>query len=425
MKIVYLLESSGLWGGVKSVFEAANRLQDRGHEVTVLSRSPRPTWIELRCGFETVPDFAPEHIPAADFIVGTFWTTVPFAVQSGKGTPVHYCQGFEGGHPEMATHREQIEQIYRLPQTHKLTISPHLTQEVADLFGWQPREIRYAIDHDVMYPREQRDPGRPVRVGLVGPYTTACKDIPAGIEACRLAHQAGLDLQLVRVTNTEPHPAEQQLPFPVEWHVQVEPARMGEIYRSLDVFVGPGRGPEGFYMPAVEAMACGVPTVLTDIPPHRGYGSEQYALFIPVGDACAMAEAIVVAAGHPRVRAELREQGIQVASRYNYTDHIADLEAAFTEFAAISATTPAPANGSDQYAADGLLQFENSDYRGAVASFEKAIDNGLQTSEAYNNLGVALFHCGDEARARACFARALEIDPWYEDAKVNLQEIAS
>lgn len=337
MRIVFLLESTGLWGGVKSALEAANRLADRGHYVTVVSRDRAPGWFDLRCEFATAPHLSPSNIPAADVVVGTFWTTVPHAVAAaaaGSGVPVHYCQGYEGDNPENAAIRPQIEQVYRLTEPRLLTISPHLTRVMQQRFARTAREVRYAVDHSVMFPGELRPAGtRPVRIGLVGPYDIAWKDLPTGLEACQLAQRAGLELQVVRITNTSPHPKEQCLPLSFEWHVQVPPKEMGALYRSMDVFVGSSRGAEeGFFMPAVEAMACGVPCVLTDIPCHRGYAEGPYALFVPPQRPHEMAEALVLATGHPNVRNGLRDQGLEVARRHNFDDHVGDLELAFKEF---------------------------------------------------------------------------------------------
>jgi hypothetical protein len=75
-----------------------------------------------------------------------------------------------------------------------------------------------------------------------------------------------LSFVLVRATNTEPTANELTAPFPIEWHRQVPPASMGNYYRSLDVLMVTSGPEEGFFLPAVEAMACGVPTVLTDVP---------------------------------------------------------------------------------------------------------------------------------------------------------------
>ena len=104
MRIVFLVENAAqLWGGTKVVLEDANRLAARGHEVAVVSNSAAPTWMEIHCEFRTVQSFSPEHIPAADLVVGTFWTTIPHAVRAtssqGSGAAVHFCQGYEGGRP--------------------------------------------------------------------------------------------------------------------------------------------------------------------------------------------------------------------------------------------------------------------------------------------------------------------------------------
>ncbi len=339
MRITWLLEdASQIWGGVKVALEDANWLQEQGHTVTVVSRSAAPSWLPLSCEFQQVSDFQAENLPDADVVIGTFWTTVPWAAAAGpeKGVPVHYCQGYEGDQKENAALRERIESAYRLPGVEHITISDNLTALLRERFGIESRQIVYAIDSSVHYPAPERAPGSPLRVGLVGPYQISWKGLPTGYDACRLAQAAGQDLVLVRATNTTPDVAEHTGDLTIEWHEQVEPSKMGDYYRSLDLFIATSVGPEeGFFLPAIEAMACGVPTVLTDIPCFRSHGSKQigsdrdhYALFVPPNDPAAMAEAIVVAGRVPDVRARLREAGLEVASRYDKDAHGRELERA-------------------------------------------------------------------------------------------------
>ncbi|MFN9755130.1 MAG: glycosyltransferase family 4 protein, partial [Planctomycetota bacterium] len=355
MRITWLLETADqLWGGVKVALEDANWLQRRGHQVTVVSRSGPPAWLRLECAFQRVADFRPENLPDGDVVVGTFWTTVPFAAAAGptKGVPVHFCQGYEGDNPEFAAHRARIEAVYQLPGVRHVTISPHLSRLLRELFGRTPHEVVYAIDHAVHFPGPERAPGSPLRVGLVGPYSVAWKDLPTGYAACRLLQKVGQQFVLVRASNTPPAPDEATSGLPIEWHQQLAPARMGDFYRSLDVLVCTSSGAEeGFFLPAIEAMACGVPTVLTDIPCFREHqprvGHDRYALFVPPKDAQAMAEAIVVAGGLPSVRRTLRDGGIELAAHYHPDRHGQALEAAFAGFVRdAAAATAATAAGS-------------------------------------------------------------------------------
>ena len=82
MRITYLVENATqIWGGVKSVLEDANVLAARGHSVTVLSKTPPPDWLALRCDYRPVTEFAPHEIPESDLVVGTYFTTVPAATR--------------------------------------------------------------------------------------------------------------------------------------------------------------------------------------------------------------------------------------------------------------------------------------------------------------------------------------------------------
>ncbi len=52
--------------------------------------------------------------------------------------------------------------------------------------------------------------------------------------------------------------------------------QMGSVYRSADCFVLPTRG-EGWGMPVIEAMACGLPVIATDWSAHRDFMTEDVA----------------------------------------------------------------------------------------------------------------------------------------------------
>jgi hypothetical protein len=55
---------------------------------------------------------------------------------------------------------------------------------------------------------------------------------------------------------------------------------MARLYPACDCLVHPFRG-EGFGLPAVEAMACGLPVIVTGAGPALDYASDETAFFIP------------------------------------------------------------------------------------------------------------------------------------------------
>jgi glycosyltransferase involved in cell wall biosynthesis len=59
-------------------------------------------------------------------------------------------------------------------------------------------------------------------------------------------------------------------------------AEMARLYCACDALVHPFRG-EGFGLPIVEAMACGLPVIITGAGPALDYASDRTAYFIPRG----------------------------------------------------------------------------------------------------------------------------------------------
>lgn len=439
MRITILLEVADQPSAeVKVALEDANWLSRNGHQVTVVSRSPQPSWMQLDCAFSQVPDFRPEHLPDGDVLVGTHWTTVPWAASAGpaKGAPVHYCQGYEGDRPGSEDVRDRIEAAYRLPGMRHVAASPDLTSMLGNRFGIQAHDIGNFVDADVHKPGPLRRPQSPLRVGLVGSYASAVKDLATGYAACELAHQAGQELVLVRASHEPPTSAEQDLPFEIEWHQDLAPQQMGDLYRSLDVFLGTSKGvEEAFCLPAIEAMACGVPCVLTDIPCFRNHeqqvGHDRYALFVAPKDARAMAEAIVLAGALPDVRATLRGGGVEVAGHYQQQQHGERLESALQEIAAAYAAG-APAAAPTPPTIPQAAPSKRRDLR-LVQPTEPAQAPAQDCATAsLQDLGAALRSAADSAQAAGrledaarslAAARCLDegdLQLWFETARAWL-----
>jgi glycosyltransferase involved in cell wall biosynthesis len=100
----------------------------------------------------------------------------------------------------------------------------------------------------------------------------------------------------------------------------VPPERLVELYAEAEVAVVPSLY-EGFSLPAVEAMACGVPLVTTTggaLPEVVGRDG-QAALTVPPGDPGALAAAILTALDDSSLRARLGAAGrVRVEQRFSW-----------------------------------------------------------------------------------------------------------
>jgi glycosyltransferase-like protein len=116
----------------------------------------------------------------------------------------------------------------------------------------------------------------------------------------------------------------------------VSDAEMEGLYRAADVFALPSVK-EGFGLAVLEALAAGLPTVVSDLDVFATYLADgESALMAPVGDDLALADALVRAAADERLAQRLREGGRAVAERHGWDAAAAAHEAAYERFLAVA-----------------------------------------------------------------------------------------
>lgn len=363
VRIVYLLEGTETWGGVKAVLEQANGLVGSGHRVIVLSKGPGPNWFPLRAEFRQVTAFGPDDIPDADFVIGTYWTTVAPAVAAGRGRAVHFCQGYEGDLYSDGVLRAEVETVYRLPPdlvptpercaslrgeieatyrlpTLKVTVGPHLKALIESRFSQPCIDIGNGIDLSCFTPGSPRSHGGRRRVLVVGPWEWPVKGIPYALEGLRRLRGRRQDLWVVRASQTPQLEPERAMGVVDEYHHGVAPDAMPDLYRGCDLLVGASTEAEGFGLAALEAMACGVPCVLTEIPSYLSFGSgREYAYFVPPRDPIAIADAVDRMLSDPSLWERLRTAGLEVAAGYPIEAAVTRLERALLDSLAGAART--------------------------------------------------------------------------------------
>jgi glycosyltransferase-like protein len=98
----------------------------------------------------------------------------------------------------------------------------------------------------------------------------------------------------------------------------ISDAEILALFHAVDAFVFPSLV-EGFGLVVLEAMACGVPVVVSNIEPFLDYLTAEDAVFVEPSAPLSIA-AGMLAALDPVIAERLRERGPDVASRHSWDD---------------------------------------------------------------------------------------------------------
>jgi len=329
MKIVYLVASSDISGGLRVVLQQAEGLARRGHQVTVVCPDSAPDWYPLRNAiWETTPFATSKAVEEADIGIATFWTTVAPAVKGIRGAVFHLCQGYEADFSVYSSKRREIESAYE-EHTHKLVISPHIKTRLMACGYPNVTYVGQTFDPKEFPPHKgRRFDNNPPEILLVGVYEAEVKGIREVLEALAEVKAHGTEFKLRRVS-VLPLSHEEHSVFPADkYHECLSPTRMVNVYCNSDLLIGPSHPEEGFGLPVLEALSSGLPVLLSDTPGHRHIARDA-AEYFPCGKVSALITQITAILRDPSRRADLSVRGPIQAARFR-TAHVVDrLLAAF------------------------------------------------------------------------------------------------
>lgn len=329
LSVVYLLEDTVLFGGVKVILQQANLLAARGHNVTIVSRGPFPDWFRLLAEFRQVESFSVDTTPPADVTVATHWTTIGPALEATHGEVVHYCQGYEATYTHNEESHPAIIEAYR-SEIPALVVSAHLGEMLREDFGRpsrlvvQPLEPFWKIG---LRSRMKRRAAAVPRVLVVGPYEGDWKGIPTALAAVEDMRRNGLDVRLIRLSQYPLSEPERTLLVPDEYHCHLSPEDAAPLVQSCDLLLAPSWEQEGFGLPVLEACASGVPVVASDIAAFRGFAAPAAAL-VSARDPVAFSLAARKILRDPARWRNHRRAGLRVADRYSSSHAVDSAEAA-------------------------------------------------------------------------------------------------
>jgi glycosyltransferase involved in cell wall biosynthesis len=349
--IDFLLEDLFPSGGREVCLTYAAYLKATGHDVRILTCQAGDIG---RPSFDVpIQTIAFKDVPSACTSGLTVFSVHDFAqplFKAGKTKPVFFCQGavWEDRDQKIARAKDksadgwlarlhwgrrlrrhqnrldQIERAYQLPIP-RIVVSEALQRKVNERFGGEIHLVPNGIDHTVFRPSETPHTPYPIphtlRIISVGSSNLRVKRVEDLLEAVALLKKPNgfpLPLHLVRVSPDEMSPREKELGVTDEFYTKISREKLAELYRSCQVLVATSDQAEGFGLPPVEAMACGVPVILTKIEAFQTYDTPaDYARFVDVGDVKDIATAIKELAPDEPRRKRLVKRGIEVAKKYD------------------------------------------------------------------------------------------------------------
>ena len=290
----------------------ADALIARGHRVRLVTTGLPLTWRSSRAEWIYVDDLRYYDAGDDDFVIGSF-DTVTVAYDLAGERAVHLCQ-------------RVADAAHELPIP-KLAVSRSLIP-ICERSGSDAIYIGQIVEDELyrdVTPREREPP----RVLLSGAAQNEIKGIDDGYGAVAHARWFHQKLDLIRVSPWAPS-REEPLESVQEFHVALNTAEMTRLVHSCDLLIAASHAEEGFGLPAAEAMAAGIPCLLTAIPSYLSFDdTRDYALFAPEQNAVELGERLIDLLGDAALRARLRTRAREVAEQWRAESVAERLESFF------------------------------------------------------------------------------------------------
>ena len=342
MKVFFLVPpvTNRPTGGLKIIYEYANRLTDRGYDVCIgynmtdwarrlwipnfirkiiaffygkYGSVNYPSWFTINSSVKRMPIFAEKEIPNADAIVATAYTTVDFVWNNSTRNKLYLIQDFEC----WGVSEETVIQTYKLGMKN-IVISNWLYNIVSkyvdrdnvklipngiDLSCWGINKPISERKHSVCMLYHEAE----------------FKGSKFGIEAIIELRKIYSDLK-VTLFGAPSRP--KNLPTWINYKRNANQQELKEIYNNAAVYLYPSIN-EGFGLTCVEAMACGCALCTTNYDGAKDFVNPNVnALISNVRDVNGMVKNVVKLFESNIIRVKIAKNGLKDVQKFNWNNSV-------------------------------------------------------------------------------------------------------
>jgi len=319
MKISFIEPHLKLYGGIRRIIEFANRLTERGHDVTIFHSDGSPcNWMKCIAKVKPYNEVLSENhdviiyndpnpidyylVKKAKAKLKVFYILALYERDLLKGINPKIYLPFPWN-KRMLLLKKSLKSLYL-----KLSNSTWIYRWLKENMNIDSKLLIGGINTDIFRPVNVEKNHNEIRI--------LCSGDP------RKRKGTSTILEAIKIVKS----VEPRVVLDTYYNKGISQERMAEKYSSADIFVD-GQWYAGWNNPAAEAMACKVPVVCTDIGGVQDFAfHEKTALLVPPREPEAMASAILRLIRDKELRESLRENAYQLIKKFDWDKSVDRLE---------------------------------------------------------------------------------------------------